>query len=35
LIMKINTEEQFMYQRFGDEYLRYRREVSTLIPYIF
>jgi protein-S-isoprenylcysteine O-methyltransferase len=35
LLMKITTEEQFMYQRFGDEYLRYRREVSTLIPYIF
>ena len=35
LLMKITAEEQFMYQRFGEEYLRYRRQVSTLIPYVF
>jgi protein-S-isoprenylcysteine O-methyltransferase len=35
LWLKIEVEEQFMLQRFGNDYLRYRREVSTLVPFLF
>lgn len=35
LRMKIAMEEQLMVQRFGEEYLRYRRNVSTLVPFLF
>lgn len=31
---KLQTEEQFMLQRFGDEYARYRSEVRALIPFV-
>jgi protein-S-isoprenylcysteine O-methyltransferase Ste14 len=33
--LKVMIEEQIMIQRFGDEYLRYRREVRALAPFIF
>ena len=32
--LKSQTEEQFMVQQFGQQYLEYRREVRALIPYI-
>lgn len=32
--LKSVTEEQFMIEQFGDEYLRYRREVPSLVPFI-
>jgi protein-S-isoprenylcysteine O-methyltransferase Ste14 len=35
LWMKVSTEEQFMVHRFGDLYLRYRKDVSALVPYLF
>jgi len=35
LWMKISAEEEFMVQRFGDEYHRYSREVRALIPFLF
>src|SRR3984893_13776377 len=33
--LKVSVEEQFMVQRFGEAYLRYRRNVNALFPYIF
>jgi protein-S-isoprenylcysteine O-methyltransferase Ste14 len=33
--LKVSVEEQFMVQRFGEAYLRYRRNVNALVPYIF
>lgn len=33
--LKLCTEEQFMFDQFGEEYLRYRREVRALVPYVF
>lgn len=35
LWIKVAVEEDFMVQRFGQEYLRYRREVSALVPFLF
>jgi protein-S-isoprenylcysteine O-methyltransferase len=35
LYLKVSVEEQFMVQRFGEAYLRYRRNVSTLVPFLF
>ena len=35
LWMKVAVEEDFMVRRFGQEYLRYRREVSALVPFLF
>jgi protein-S-isoprenylcysteine O-methyltransferase Ste14 len=35
LWLKSRIEEQFMVQRFGDAYLRYRREVKALVPFLF
>jgi protein-S-isoprenylcysteine O-methyltransferase Ste14 len=35
LWLKVAVEEQFMVQRFGEQYLRYRRDVSALVPYLF
>jgi len=35
LWLKVSIEEQFMVQRFGDAYLRYRRDVSALVPFLF
>lgn len=32
--LKSITEEQFMIEQFGDEYLQYRREVPSLVPFI-
>jgi protein-S-isoprenylcysteine O-methyltransferase Ste14 len=32
--LKSQTEEQFMVQRFGQQYLDYRRQVRALIPYV-
>jgi protein-S-isoprenylcysteine O-methyltransferase Ste14 len=34
LWIKSQTEEQFMVQQFGDQYVQYRHEVRALIPYI-
>jgi protein-S-isoprenylcysteine O-methyltransferase Ste14 len=33
--LKVMIEEQIMIQRFGNEYLQYRREVRALAPFIF
>lgn len=33
--LKLRTEEQFMFDEFGEEYLRYRSEVRALVPYLF
>jgi protein-S-isoprenylcysteine O-methyltransferase Ste14 len=35
LWMKVAVEEQFMVHRFGEQYLRYRRNVSALVPFLF
>lgn len=35
LWLKLAVEEQFMVQCFGGEYLRYRRDVSALVPFLF
>jgi protein-S-isoprenylcysteine O-methyltransferase Ste14 len=35
LCLKVSVEEEFMVQRFGEAYLRYRRNVSALVPYLF
>jgi protein-S-isoprenylcysteine O-methyltransferase len=35
LYLKVSVEEEFMVQRFGEAYLRYRRDVSTLVPFVF
>jgi protein-S-isoprenylcysteine O-methyltransferase Ste14 len=35
LYLKVSVEEEFMVQRFGEAYLRYRRNVSALVPYLF
>jgi protein-S-isoprenylcysteine O-methyltransferase Ste14 len=32
--LKVQIEEQFMVQQFGEQYVRYRQEVRALIPYI-
>jgi protein-S-isoprenylcysteine O-methyltransferase Ste14 len=32
--LKLQTEEQFMVQQFGEQYVQYRRQVRALIPYI-
>ena len=32
--IKSKTEEQFMVQQFGEQYIQYRRQVRALIPYI-
>ena len=32
--LKSQTEEQFMVQQFGQQYLDYRRQVRALIPYV-
>jgi protein-S-isoprenylcysteine O-methyltransferase Ste14 len=33
--LKTRVEERFMVQRFGEEYLQYRRKVKALAPFIF
>jgi protein-S-isoprenylcysteine O-methyltransferase Ste14 len=35
LYLKVSVEEQFMVQRFGEAYLRYRTNVNALVPYVF
>jgi protein-S-isoprenylcysteine O-methyltransferase Ste14 len=35
LYLKVSVEEEFMVQRFGEAYLRYRKNVSALVPYVF
>jgi protein-S-isoprenylcysteine O-methyltransferase Ste14 len=35
LYLKVSVEEQFMVHRFGEAYLRYRRNVNALVPYVF
>jgi protein-S-isoprenylcysteine O-methyltransferase Ste14 len=35
LWLKVSVEEHFMVVRFGEQYLRYRRRVSALVPFIF
>jgi protein-S-isoprenylcysteine O-methyltransferase Ste14 len=35
LWLKLMVEEQFMVHHFGGEYLRYRRDVSALVPFLF
>jgi protein-S-isoprenylcysteine O-methyltransferase Ste14 len=33
--LKTRAEEEFMVQRFGDEYLQYSQEAKSLVPFIF
>jgi protein-S-isoprenylcysteine O-methyltransferase Ste14 len=33
--LKTRAEEQFMVQRFGEEYLQYCHQVKALAPFIF
>lgn len=33
-LLKSQTEERFMVQQFGEQYLKYRQQVRALIPYI-
>ena len=33
--LKVSVEEEFMVQRFGDAYLRYRRNVNAVLPFLF
>ena len=35
LWLKVSVEEQFMVHRFGEQYLRYRKDVSALVPFLF
>ena len=35
LYLKVSVEEEFMIHRFGEAYLRYRRNVSALVPFLF
>ena len=35
LLLKIQTEEQFMLEQFGAEYQEYSRKVKALIPFIY
>lgn len=34
-VMKSRMEEKFLEEEFGGDYIRYRREVKALIPYVF
>jgi protein-S-isoprenylcysteine O-methyltransferase Ste14 len=33
-LMKIHGEEKFLLEEFGEDYVRYRKEVKALIPYL-
>lgn len=33
-VRKVQIEEQFLREQFGEEYVRYRQEVAALIPYL-
>ena len=35
LLLKIRTEEQFMREQFGTEYVEYSRRVKTLVPFVY
>ena len=35
LYLKVSAEEEFMVQRFGEAYIRYRRGVNALVPFLF
>jgi protein-S-isoprenylcysteine O-methyltransferase len=34
LWLKVSVEEQFMVHRFGEQYLRYRKDVSAVVPFL-
>jgi protein-S-isoprenylcysteine O-methyltransferase Ste14 len=34
-IFRIKVEERLLIQHFGDDYLKYKKRVSTIIPYLF
>lgn len=34
ILMKIKAEEQILTEKFGEEYLQYKREVKALIPFV-
>ena len=35
LLLKINMEESFLTQRFGEEYVSYKKKTFRLIPFVF
>ena len=35
LLMKIKSEEQFLKERFGEDYLLYKKMTKRLIPFVF
>ena len=35
LLLKINSEEQLLEERFGDAYIEYKKESKRLIPFIY
>ena len=35
LLFKISSEEQFLEERFGDDYVEYKKETKRLIPFIY
>ena len=35
LLMKMNSEEQFLEERFGTEYLQYKSKTKRIIPFLF
>ena len=35
LLLKINMEEKFLEDRFGEEYLNYKKNTFRLLPYIY
>ena len=34
LWLKIKAEEEILHEKFGEEYIQFKREVKALIPYI-
>ena len=34
LWLKLRTEEGFLVEQFGDEYIQYRKETKALIPFV-
>ncbi len=35
LLLKIQMEEKYLEERFGDQYLAYKKRTKRLIPYLF
>jgi protein-S-isoprenylcysteine O-methyltransferase Ste14 len=35
LLSKMRTKEKFLIERFGPEYIQYKNEVKTLIPFVW